>query len=81
MPGLIIIGSYVQKTSQQMKKLHELSNLIWIEWEVSQAKTQECLKAEVDRVIFEVKKGGIFGPPMVEKQLTHYCLHHTNWFR
>ena len=57
MPGLIIIGSYVQKTTRQMKKLAELSNLIWVEWDVSQAKTQECLRAEVDRVASEVKKG------------------------
>ena len=56
MPGLIIIGSYVQKTTRQMKKLAELSNLIWVEWDVSQAKTQECLRAEVDRVASEVKK-------------------------
>jgi len=57
MPGLIIIGSYVQKTTRQMKKLAELSNLIWIEWDVSQVKTQKHLKAEVDRVTSEVKKG------------------------
>ena len=57
MPGLIIIGSYVQKTTRQMKKLAELSNLIWVEWDVSQVKTQECLRAEVDRVASEVKKG------------------------
>ena len=57
LPGLIIIGSYVQKTTQQMKKLDELSNLIWIEWDVSQAKTQKHLRAEVDRVTSEVKKG------------------------
>ena len=57
MPGLIVIGSYVQKTTRQIKKLAELSNLIWVEWDVSQAKTQECLRAEVDRVISEVKKG------------------------
>ena len=56
-PGLIVIGSYVQKTTRQIKKLAELSNLIWVEWDVSQAKTQECLRAEVDRVISEVKKG------------------------
>jgi len=61
MPGLIIIGSYVQKTTQQMKKLHELSNLIWIEWDVNQAKTQKHLKAEADRVTSEVKKGFNFG--------------------
>ena len=57
MPGLIIIGSYVQKTTRQMRKLAELSNLIWIEWDVSQAKTQKCLKEEFDRVISEVNKG------------------------
>jgi len=57
LPGLIIVGSYIQKTTRQMKKLAELSNLIWIEWDVSQAKTQECLKAEANRVIYEVKKG------------------------
>jgi len=60
-PGLIIIGSYVQKTTQQMKKLDELSNLIWIEWDVSQAKTQKHLNAEVERVTSEVKKGFNFG--------------------
>jgi len=57
MPGLIIIGSYVQKTTRQMKKLAELSNLIWIEWDVSQAKTQECIRKEASRIISEVKKG------------------------
>jgi len=56
-PGLIIIGSYVQKTTRQMRKLAELSNLIWIEWDVSQAKTRKCLKEEFDRVISEVNKG------------------------
>jgi len=56
-PGLIIIGSYVQKTTRQMKKLAELSNLIWVEWDVSQAKTQKCLKEEFDRVTSEVNKG------------------------
>jgi len=57
MPGLIIIGSYVQKTTRQMKKLAELSNLIWVEWDVSQAKTQECIRREANRIISEVKKG------------------------
>jgi uncharacterized protein YgbK (DUF1537 family) len=61
MPGLIIIGSYMQKTTRQMKKLAELSNQIWIEWDVSQAKTKKHLKAEVDRVTSEVKKGFNFG--------------------
>lgn len=56
-PGLIIIGSYVQKTTRQMKKLAELPNLIWVEWDVSQTKTQKCLKKEFDRVISEVNKG------------------------
>jgi uncharacterized protein YgbK (DUF1537 family) len=72
-PGLIIIGSYVQKTTRQMKKLAELSNLIWIEWEVSQAKTQECLKAEVDRVIFEVKKGFNSGKDICLYTTREYC--------
>jgi len=72
-PGLIIIGSYVQKTTRQMKKLAELSNLIWIEWEVSQAKTQECLKAEIDRVIFEVKKGFNSGKDICLYTTREYC--------
>ena len=72
-PGLIIIGSYVQKTTRQMKKLNELSNLIWIEWEVSQAKTQECLKAEVDRVISEVKKGFNSGKDICLYTTREYC--------
>jgi len=60
-PGLIIIGSYVQKTTRQMKKLAELSKLIWIEWDVSQAKTQEYIRKEANRIISEVKKGFNFG--------------------
>lgn len=56
-PGLIFIGSYVQKTTQQMKKLAELSNLKWVEWDVGQVRTQKTLSAEIDRVKFEVKKG------------------------
>lgn len=56
-PGLIVIGSYVQKTTRQMKKLTELSNLIWVECDVSKAKTKKHLQAEVDRIISEVKEG------------------------
>jgi len=56
-PGIIVIGSYVQKTTRQMIKLAELSNLIWIEWDVSQAKTQKHLNLEVERVTSEVRKG------------------------
>ena len=56
-PGLIIIGSYVQKTTQQMEKLKELSDLFWIEWEVNQAKMLESLNTEIERVTAEVEKG------------------------
>ena len=56
-PGLIFIGSYVQKTTRQMKKLTELSRLFWVEWNIDQVKTQRALNSEIRRVIFEVEKG------------------------
>jgi len=56
-PGLIIIGSYTKKTTRQMKKLAELSNIAWGEWDVTQMKNQKCFNAEVNKVLYKVKNG------------------------
>ena len=56
-PGLIIIGSYIKKTTRQMKKLAELSNIAWVEWDVTQIKNQKCFNAEVNKVLYKVKNG------------------------
>lgn len=55
--GLIIIGSYIKKTTKQMKKLAELSNIAWVEWDVTQIKNQKCFNAEVNKVLYKVKNG------------------------
>lgn len=54
-PGLIVAGSYVQKTTKQLEKLKELSGMTWIEMNVKKAENKESLKAEVSRVIEEVE--------------------------
>ena len=55
-PGLVIVGSYVRKTTGQLEALRDLSGITLIEWNVRQAKTDDCLKVESQRVIAEVEE-------------------------
>lgn len=50
-PGLIIAGSYVKKTTRQLEKLREVPGLMFIEFDVNRAVTEEGIDEEVDRVI------------------------------
>lgn len=54
-PGLIIAGSYVQKTTRQLEKLLASPDLTGIEWDVSKAKDDESLDKEVARIINETE--------------------------
>ncbi len=56
-PGLIIVGSYVERTTKQLEALKELPGIHWVEWRVSEAKEEGSLQAEVERVIKEAEKG------------------------
>lgn len=55
-PGMVIAGSFVQKTTRQLEKLRELPEMEWIEWEVKQAETLETFENEVNRVINKVER-------------------------
>jgi uncharacterized protein YgbK (DUF1537 family) len=49
-PGLVVVGSYVQKTTLQVERLRELPDMAFIEWDVTQAVTEHRLVQESDRV-------------------------------
>ncbi|MDX9871032.1 MAG: four-carbon acid sugar kinase family protein [Clostridia bacterium] len=54
-PGLIVAGSYVQKTTRQLEKLLASPDLTGVEWDVSKAQDDEGLEKEVARVIKETE--------------------------
>lgn len=54
-PGLIIVGSHVNKTTRQLNKLRELSDIKFIEWDVCQAETKEKMESEVSRVLNKIE--------------------------
>jgi uncharacterized protein YgbK (DUF1537 family) len=49
-PGLVVVGSYVQKTSRQVERLRELPDMAFIEWDVTRAVTDRGLNQEAARV-------------------------------
>ncbi len=55
-PGLVLAGSYVQKTTRQLEALRGLDRLVFVEWQVQEAQTEERLAAEVDRVARAVEE-------------------------
>jgi uncharacterized protein YgbK (DUF1537 family) len=54
-PGLVVVGSYVQKTTKQLQALQKIINMAFIEWDVKQAETDAKLNSEVERVIKRVE--------------------------
>jgi uncharacterized protein YgbK (DUF1537 family) len=48
---LVVVGSYVQKTTKQLRALQKNSNMTFIEWDVKEAKTDSRLNKEVERVV------------------------------
>ena len=55
-PGLVVVGSYVQKTTKQLQALQKNPNMAFVEWDVSQAETDSKLNTEVERVIKSVEE-------------------------
>ena len=53
--GLVVVGSYVQKTTKQLRTLQKNPNMAFVEWDVSQAETDSKLNTEVERVIKRVE--------------------------
>ena len=53
--GLVVVGSYVQKTTKQLRALQKNQNMAFVEWDVSQAETDSRLNTEVERVIKSVE--------------------------
>lgn len=53
--GLVVVGSYVQKTTKQLRALQKNQNMAFVEWDVSQAETDSRLNIEVERVIKSVE--------------------------
>ncbi|MFW6007156.1 MAG: four-carbon acid sugar kinase family protein [Halanaerobiales bacterium] len=49
-PGLVIIGSYVNKTTRQFNQVKDLSSLAFIEWKVNKVKDQNSYESEIKRV-------------------------------
>lgn len=54
--GLIVIGSHVQKTTDQLNELKKLSNVKFIEFDVHQVLSPAGLKPEEERVSTEVNQ-------------------------
>jgi uncharacterized protein YgbK (DUF1537 family) len=49
-PGLVVVGSYVHKTTRQVERLREIPRMAFIEWDVTQASTDHGLSQEAARV-------------------------------
>lgn len=56
-PGLIIVGSYVERTTKQLAALKDLPGIHWVEWQAAAAKDDCSLQTEVARVTEEAEKG------------------------
>ncbi|NLG84030.1 MAG: hydroxyacid dehydrogenase [Firmicutes bacterium] len=54
-PGLILVGSYVRKTTAQLEALRSLPDLVWIEWNVAQAAEEAGVEAETARAVAKVE--------------------------
>ncbi|QOY35368.1 four-carbon acid sugar kinase family protein [Anaerobacillus isosaccharinicus] len=54
--GLIIVGSHVQKTTDQLNELKTLSSLHFIEFDAHLVLNKEAFKAEVERVRLEAER-------------------------
>jgi uncharacterized protein YgbK (DUF1537 family) len=55
-PGLVLVGSYVEKTTRQLQALRAVPGLVWVEWQVPEAQTEKRFQAEVDRVARAVEE-------------------------
>jgi uncharacterized protein YgbK (DUF1537 family) len=49
-PGLVVVGSYVHKTTRQVERLREINNMAFIEWDVTQAVIDHELRQEAAKV-------------------------------
>ncbi|MGQ9779997.1 MAG: nucleotide-binding domain containing protein [Bacillota bacterium] len=54
-PGLILVGSYVRKTTVQLEALRSLPDLVWIEWNVARAVEETGAEEETTRAVAEVE--------------------------
>ena len=54
-PGLILVGSYVRKTTAQLEVLRSLPDLVWIEWNVARAVDEAGAAEETARAVAEVE--------------------------
>ena len=55
-PGLVIAGSHVQKTTRQLKRLHDLPRFIWVELNVPKIVIEDSIEGEVLRVVSETEQ-------------------------
>lgn len=53
--GLVVVGSHVQKTTEQLRELQTLSSLTFIEFDCHLVLNKEAFKREVERVQTEAK--------------------------
>ncbi|NLG84620.1 MAG: hydroxyacid dehydrogenase [Firmicutes bacterium] len=54
-PGLILVGSYVRKTTVQLEALRSLPDLVWIEWNVARAVEEAGAEEETVRAVLEIE--------------------------
>lgn len=54
--GLVIVGSHVKRTTQQLGKLKELVDILFIEFECSLVNNEQVLEKEIDRVVNLIDK-------------------------
>ena len=55
-PGVIIVGSFTDKTTNQLSTLKELEDIDFIEWNVKNAVSEDLSKEETKRVICEAER-------------------------
>ena len=63
--GLVVIGSHVKKTTEQLQALMTLKNLLFIEFDVTQALQPTALQKEEDRVADLVNQQIVQGKTVV----------------
>jgi uncharacterized protein YgbK (DUF1537 family) len=55
-PGIIVVGSYVNKTTLQLERLKELPGIAFIEMDVERVREEVSFKHEIERIVSETHR-------------------------
>lgn len=72
--GVVIVGSYTQKTTRQLAQLKQLKDMAFFEFDVQSVRNEEALQAEIQRVAGAVERTVTAGQTAVVYTSRHLCV-------